>query len=85
MQTSDVLCVSVCAEGEFFDPLGCSYCLPPLCAVRNGLLWGAHRDSGAVCLCVCVWDDAGDLWCGEMFNTGVTHSAGPSFPLSAER
>lgn len=35
--------------------------------------------------CGCVWDGAGDLWCGEMFNTGVTHSAGPSFPLSAER
>lgn len=71
MQTSDVLCVSVCSEGGFFHPLGCSYCLPPLCAGRTGSCEEQPpvRSTQGLGSCVAVPGVMQEA-CGEVFNPG---------------
>lgn len=88
VQTSDVLCVSVCSEGGFFHPLGCSYCLPPLCAGRTGPCEEQPpvRSTQGLGSCVAVPGVMQEA-CGEVrcLTLAVTYSAGPSSCLSAER
>lgn len=60
MQVSELVGVSLCAQGFFFDPLGAVVVLSALCAPV-----GSTR---AQELCACAWGGAGALGCAEVFN-----------------